>query len=131
MARPISVIIDDIVTNLRELKDAIGPFARLASVFKGGDGPFPVKKAGRKPGRKPGRPKGSSATVKPATAPAKPPAAAKDARKPSPALQAQGRYMSAIRRLSKVQKAQVKKIRAEKGVEEAIRIALAKAAKSA
>ncbi len=131
MARPISVIIDDIVANLRELKDAVGPFARLASVFKGGDGRLPVKATERKPGRKPGRSKASSATVKAAAAPAQPPMAPKKARKPSPALQAQGRYMSAIRRLSKAQKAEIKKIRVEKGVEEAIRIALAKGAKGA
>lgn len=122
MARPISVIIDDIVANLRELKDAVGPFARLASVFKGADEPSPVRKAGRKPGPA----KNSPAVVKAPATPVKPPAAAKEARKPSPALQAQGRYMSAIRRLSKTQKAEIKKIRAEKGVEEAIRIALAK-----
>lgn len=129
MARPISVIIDDIVANFRELKDAVGPFARLASVFKGGDGPFPVRKTDRKPGRKPGRPKDSAATVKAATAPSQPAEAPKKARRPSPALQAQGRYMSAIRRLSKAKKAEIKKVRAEKGVEEAIKLALAKAAK--
>ena len=131
MARPISVIIDDIVANFRELKDAVGPFARLASVFRGGDGPSPVSKTDRKPGRTQGRPKKSSATVKPATAPSQPAEAPKKARKPSPALQAQGRYMSAIRRLSKAQKAEIKKIRAEKGVEEAIKVALGKAAKGA
>ncbi len=131
MARPISEIIDDIVANLRELRDAVDPMARLASVFKEADAPVATSAAEKKPGRKSGRSKASSFTVKAAAVPAKPPAAAREARKPSPALQAQGRYMSAIRRLSKFQKAQVKKIRAEKGVEEAIRVALAKAARSA
>jgi len=129
MARPISVIIDDIVASFRELKEAVGPFNRLASVFRGGDGPFPVKGATKKPGRKPGRPKGSSATVKAAQAVAKAPTVAKKVRRPSPALQAQGRYMSAIRPLSKAQKAEVKKVRAERGVEAAITLALGKVAK--
>ena len=131
MPRPISEIIDDIVASFRELKEAVGPFARLATVFTGGDGPFPVKGTAKEPGKKPGRSRGASVTVKAAQAPADAPTAAKKARKPNPALQAQGRYMSALRPLSKAQKAEVKKVRAEKGVEAAITLALGKAAKKA
>ncbi len=131
MARPISVIIDDIVASFRELKDAVLPFTRLASAFRGGDGPFPVKKAATKSGKRPGRRKGSSAAAKAPNAATKPPVAVKAATKPGPALQAQGRYMSAIRKLSKAEKAAVKKVRADKGVEPAITFALGKAAKRA
>lgn len=131
MARPISVILDDIIVCVRELKDAVLPFTRLASASKGGDGPFPVRRAATMSGRRPGRPRGSSATAKASRAATKPPVAVERARKPSPARQAQGRYMSAIRTLSRAEKAAVKKVRAVKGVEAAITLALGMTTKRA
>ena len=126
MARPISAIVDDLVGNLRELKDAIGPIARIAAAFRGGDGPFSFKTSDQEPARKPGRPRKPSATAKAPDTPSKAPVAPKKVRKPNPALQMQGRYMSAVRSLSKANKAEVKRVRAEKGVEAAIALALSK-----
>lgn len=48
-ARPISTIVDDLIGNLRELKEAIGPIARIAAAFRGGDGPFPFKTPEKEP----------------------------------------------------------------------------------
>ena len=141
MARPISRIVDDLLDNVRELKDAIGPIARLAAAFRGGEVPSPARTVGKKPGRKPGRPRkteavdaadavdtadtGDSGPAAGAAAPQARPAPRKAGKK-NPSNQLQGSYMAAVRSLSKADKAEVKKVRSEKGVEEAIKLAQSK-----
>ncbi len=131
MTRAISEIIDDLIANVRELKDAVGPITRLVEAFKGADSASSVKTAKRGPGR----PRKAPAEVKAPAAPAVPaapkaPKAPKAAKSPKasgkkdPARQLQGKYMAAVKGLPKAEKAEAKKVRAEKGIEEALKFAL-------
>lgn len=106
MARNVFGIIDDIHTGLAELKSALAP---LASLTGGGDGPFPARQHT------------PSKTVRPrrkSRARRKPVSAAVKAKRIL-----QGRYLAAIRPLTKGQRAKVKKIQAKQGHEAAIRAA--------
>ena len=107
---------------MKELKRALDPITRLVEAFKSGDGPFPFKTA-RRAGKGPRTPRKSASLGKAAPNGGK---AIKKAGKPNAGRQAQGRYMGLVRNLSKADKAEVKKVRAEKGVEEAIKVAMAK-----
>jgi hypothetical protein len=120
MPRPIFTLLAELQSTLAELAEALNPLQKLVSTFKGGDGPFPMKPAGKK--RATRRRKAKSA------APTK--AARKPARKSkgtSARLALQGKYMSALRKLSKADQAEVKRVRSEKGVEAALKVAAAKA----
>ena len=128
MPRPIFTLLAELQSTLAELVEALNPLQKLAGLFKGGDGPFPMKPAVRRRG--PGKKKAVSAA--PAEAPAA--AAPKKAARPKPKkakttnskLAFQGKYMAAVRGLSVADKAEVKRIRAEQGVEAAIKVALGK-----
>jgi hypothetical protein len=100
MACHLLAILDELTANLAELKTTLAPLALIGGTV--------VAEAG-----------------KPATAPRRAKVAAPGANGPvsakrRAAMRVQGQYMSAIRTLSAVQRAQVKKIRAEKGAEAAI-----------
>jgi hypothetical protein len=119
MPRPIFTLLAELQATLAELAEALDPL-HLLKTFRGGDGPFPLKLAGSKPTTQ--------------TTMAVAPAAAKAGRRPaqrskatSARLALQGKYMSALRGLSKADQAAVKKVRAEQGVEAALRVAAAKA----
>lgn len=103
MARHLFAILDDLTANLAELKTALAPLALIGATA--------VPDAGRPaPSRR--RSKGTaSARRNPISA------------KRRAAMREQGRYMSAIRPLSAAQRAQVKKLRAEKGAEAAVALA--------
>jgi multidrug efflux pump subunit AcrA (membrane-fusion protein) len=103
MARNLFAILDDMTANLAELKAALAPLALIGGTV--------VAEAG-----------------KPATAKRRAKLAATGARGPisakrRAAMRVQGQYMSAIRLLSAAQRAQVKKLRAAKGAEAAIKLA--------
>jgi hypothetical protein len=100
MARHLFAILDDLTANLAELKATLAPLALIGGTV--------VAEAG-KPASTPRR-------AKVAASGAKGPVSAKR----RAAMRVQGQYMSAIRPLSAVQRAQVKKIRAEKGAAAAI-----------
>ena len=104
MPRHLFAILDDLTANLAELKAALAPLALIGGTV--------VSEAG-----------------KPATAKRRASGAASGARGPvsskrRAAMRDQGRYMSAIRSLSATQRAQVKKLRAAKGADAAIALAL-------
>jgi hypothetical protein len=142
MPRPIFTLLAELESTLAELAEALNPLQKIVGAFtpKGGDGPFPMKPAVRRRG--PGKKKATSRrSAKAASQPETPapvaetttgkkPRKKKRAKgtKPNPNLALQGKYMSAIRGLSKADKAEVKKVRAEQGVEEAIRLAVVKRA---
>jgi hypothetical protein len=103
MSRNLFAILDEMTANLAELKATLAPLALIGGTV--------VAEA-----------------RKPATAPRGATGAAPVARGPVSAkrratMRVQGQYMSAIRPLSAVQRAQVKKIRAEKGADAAIVLA--------
>jgi len=100
MARHLFAILDDLTTNLAELKATLAPLALIGGT---------VVAEARKPATAPRRAKGAPSR-------ARGPMSAKR----RAALRVQGQYMSVIRPLSAVQRAQVKKIRAEKGAAAAI-----------
>jgi hypothetical protein len=103
MTRHLFAILDDLTANLAELKEALAPLALIGGA---------VVVEARKP-----------ALVQP---PEKEAAHGKRSRvtaKRRAALREQGRYMGAIRSLSAAHRAQVKKVRAEKGAEAAIALA--------
>ncbi len=100
MARHLFAILDDLTANLAELKATLAPLALIGGTVV-------------------------SEARKPATAKRRASGAASGARGPvstkrRAAMRVQGQYMSAIRPLSAVQRAQVKKLRAEKGADAAI-----------
>jgi hypothetical protein len=110
VARNLFAILDDLTANVAELKAALAPLTLIGGTV--------VNEAG-----------------KPATSP-RPPASPQPRKKGAPsrargsispkrraAMRDQGRYMGAISRLSAVKRAQVKKVRAAKGIEAAIRLA--------
>ncbi len=100
MARNLFAILDEMTANLAELKATLAPLAPLGGT---------VVAEARKP-----------ATAHRGATAAAPVARGPVSAKRRAAMRVQGQYMSAIRPLSAVQRAQMKKIRAEKGVEAAI-----------
>jgi hypothetical protein len=117
MAKSVFAILEDLGTNLSELKNALAPLASLT----GGDGLFPAKRGRAKAVKSSGR---RGAQRKPAAAQTR----VKRRRKPvSAAVKAkrvlQGRYLGAIRPLTKAQRTKVKKIQAAKGHVAAIKAA--------
>jgi hypothetical protein len=120
MPRPIFTLLAELQSTLAELADALNPLQRLADALKGHDGPSPMKPAGKKRG-----------TRKRRTASAAPPKAArKPARRSkgtSARLALQGKYMSALRKLSKADRAEVKKVLSEQGIDAALKVAASKA----
>ena len=134
MPRPIFTLLAELQSTIAELVEALNPLQKLVGTFtpKAGDEPFPMKSPVRRRG--PGKKKATSRKSAPASAPPETPAptaestaAKKSGRKkrakgtkPNPKLALQGKYMSAIRGLSKADKAEVKKVRAEQGVEEGV-----------
>lgn len=118
----IFVILDNLGRSVDALREHLNPLRTLI----GKDGPFPMaKKTVRGKGRrrrarrvagKPGRPAKTSA------------AAPTRRRKPVSAKvramrKQQGRYMAAVRNLTAAQRAQVKKVRQEKGFQAAMKLA--------
>jgi hypothetical protein len=103
MARNLFAILDELTSNLAELKATLAPLALIGGT---------VVAEARKPASAQRR-----ATV--AAPGARGPVSAK--RRAS--MHIQGQYMGVIRPLSAVQRAQVKKMRAEKGAEAAIALA--------
>jgi hypothetical protein len=104
VARNLFTILDDLTASLAELKAALAPLALIGGTA--------VSEAG-KPAASPQRRARGAPTR--AGGPISP--------KRRAAMRDQGRYMGAISRLSAVKRAQVKKLRAVKGVDAAIAIA--------
>jgi hypothetical protein len=120
MSRPIFTLLAKLQSTLAELEDALTPLQNLAGSLREGDGPFPMK-----PGRKKrATRKRRAASVPPTKATSKPARRSKGTRA---RLALQGKYMSALRKLSKADQAEVKKVRSEQGVEAALKVAAAKA----
>lgn len=118
MARNVFAIIDDLSTGLSELKSALAPLASLTE----GDGPFPIRrgrsKTPKRSGRRAVQRKAAAAT----------PTKGKRLRRPvSAAVKAkrvlQGRYLAALRPLSKAQRVKIKKVFHKGGHNAAIRAA--------
>jgi hypothetical protein len=116
----IFTILDDLGRNVAALRESLSPLRNLAGRFgtvaaESAGTPMPRRK---RRGRRP-------AARKPATRKTK--AAPRAKRKFSPkgraALKLAGRYMGLVKNLTVAQKAQVKKVRAEKGLEAAVRLA--------
>jgi hypothetical protein len=104
LARNLFAILDDLTANLAELKATLAPLALIGGT---------VVSEARKPAASPQR----RATGAPSRS--RGPISAKR----RAAMREQGRYMSAINPLSAAQRAQVKKLRAAKGVDAAIALA--------
>ena len=103
MARHLFAILDDLTANLAELKAALAPLALIGGTLLA---------EARKPASAQRGAKGAaSGGQRPISA------------KRLAAMRVQGQYMSAIRPLSAVQRAQVRKLRAAKGAEAAIALA--------
>jgi hypothetical protein len=103
MARHLFAIFDDLTANLAELKAALAPLALIGGT---------VVSEARKPAGGKRRAKGAPSRAR---APISP--------KRRAAMRDQGRYMGAISRLSAIKGAQVKKVRAAKGIDAAIALA--------
>ena len=103
MARNLFAILDEMTANLAELKATLVPLALIGGT---------VVAEARKP-----------ATAQRGATGAAPVVRGPVSAKRRAAMRVQGQYMGAIRPLSAVQRAQVKKIRAEKGAEAAIAVA--------
>lgn len=117
MAKNVHSIISELRAGLSELQEH---FESLGSIFGGGESPKAAAPRRRRRARR-GRPAARAA------APA-PRAAKKTRRKPrlSAAVRAQrklqGRYMAKFKTLTKARQAQVRKVRAEKGYEAALKM---------
>jgi hypothetical protein len=120
MPRPIFTLLAELQLPLAELAEALNPLQKLVSTFKGHDGPFRMKPAGKKRARR----KRRAASVPQTKATSKP---ARRSKGTSARLALQGKYMSALRKLSKADQAEVKKVRSEQGVEGALKAAAARA----
>jgi hypothetical protein len=131
MPRPIFTLLAELQSTLAELEDALTPLQNLAGSLRRGGGPSPMKPAGKKRATRRRRELSRRSVPAAAQAPAAPTKAAlKPARRSrgtSARLALQGKYMSALRKLSKADRAEVKRIRSEKGVEAALKVAAAKA----
>ena len=103
MARHLFAILDDLTANLAELKAALAPLALI-----GGTVVAEAKKPASTPRRAKGAASGGGGPI---------------SAKRRAAMRVQGRYMSPINPLSAAQRAQVKKLRAAKGVDAAIKLA--------
>lgn len=103
MARNLFAILDELTANLAELKATLAPLALI-----GGTVVAEATKPATAQRRAKGAPSGARGAV---------------SAKRRAAMRVQGQYMGVIRPLSAVQRAQVKKIRAEKGAEAAIALA--------
>jgi hypothetical protein len=103
VARNLFAILDDLTANLAELKAALAPLALI-----GGTVVAEAKKPATAQRGATGAPSGGRGPI---------------SAKRRAAMRVQGRYMGAIRPLSATQRAQVKKLRAVKGVEAAIALA--------
>jgi hypothetical protein len=103
MARHLFAILDDLTANLAELKATLAPLALIGGT---------VVSEARKPASAQRRATGALSGAR-----------GQVSAKRRAALRFQGQYMSAIQTLSAPQRAQVKKIRAEKGAEAAIALA--------
>lgn len=103
MARNLFAILDEMTANLAELKATLAPLALIGGT---------VVAEARKPAS---APRGATGAAPVARGPA--------SAKRRAAMRIQGQYMSAIRPLSAVQRARVKRIRAEKGAAAAIAVA--------
>jgi hypothetical protein len=101
VARNLFTIVDDLTANLAELKAALAPLAVIGGT---------VVSEARRPTVSPKRRAKSAPSRSGGPISVKRRAAMRD----------QGRYMGAISRLSAVKRAEVKKVRAAKGVEAAI-----------
>ena len=104
MARNLFSILDDLSANLAELKAALAPLALIGGTVvseAGRPAASPQARAKKAPSR-------SGGTISP---------------KRRAAMRDQGRYMGAISKLSAAKRAEVKKVRAAKGVEAAIAFA--------
>jgi hypothetical protein len=103
MARPLFTILDELTANLAELKATLAPLALIGGtvVSEAGKSAVAQRRAKEAPSR--------------AQGPISP--------KRRAAMRDQGRYMGAISRLSAVKRAQVKKVRAAKGIDAAIALA--------
>jgi hypothetical protein len=104
MARHLFAILDDVTANLAELKTTLSPLALIGGTT--------VVAEARKPASAQRRAKGAASG-------ARGPISAKR----RAAMRIQGRYMGAISRLSAAKRAEVKKVRATKGVDAAIALA--------
>jgi hypothetical protein len=103
MPRHLFAILDDLTANLAELKAALAPLALIGGT---------VVAEAIKPNSAQRRAKGAASGGRgPVSA------------KRREAMREQGKYMSAIRQLSAAQRAEVKKLRAEKGAAPAIALA--------
>ena len=110
MARNLFAILDNLTANLAELKAALAPLALIGGTVASEAG---RPTAGSKPTASPQpRAKGVPSRARGPISP-----------KRRAAMRDQGRYMGAISRLSAAKRAQVKKVRAAKGVDAAIAIA--------
>ena len=103
MARHLFAILDDLTANLAELKSALAPLVLIGGTV--------VSEAGQPASARP-RAKGAVSGRRGSIS-----------AKRRAAMREQGRYLSAIRRLSAAQRAQVKKLRAAKGAEASIAFA--------
>lgn len=106
MARNLFAILDGLTANLAELKAALAPLALIGRTVvseAGRPAASPKRRTKKTPPR--GRSGGPISSKRRA------------------AMRVQGQYMGAIRSLSAVKRAQVKKVRAAKGVDAAIRFA--------
>jgi hypothetical protein len=121
MPRPIFMLLAELQSTLAELADALNPLQKLVSTFKGGDGPSPKESSRRRRAAR----KRKAASATPTKATRKP---ARKSRGTSARLALQGKYMSALRKLSKAGRAEVKKVLSEQGVEAALKVAATKAA---
>jgi hypothetical protein len=120
MPRPIFTLLAELQSTLAELADALNPLQKLADTLKGHDWPFPMKPAGKNRATR----KRRAASAAPTKATRKPARRSKGTRA---RLALQGKYMSSLRKLSKADHAEVKKVRYEQGVE-ALKVAATKAA---
>jgi hypothetical protein len=120
MARSVFAILDEIGSSVSELKGALAPLASLMGHDRPSAWQAPNK--ARAPRRR--RSKARARRTRPTAAERK----TRRARKPISAAQKaqrvlQGRYLGAMRKLTKAQRENVKKIRAAKGHEAAIKFA--------
>jgi hypothetical protein len=103
MARHLFAILDDLTANLAELKAALSPLTLIGGT---------VVSEASKPAVAQRRAKGAPSRTRGAIS-----------AKRRAAMRIQGRYMGAISRLSAAKRAEVKKVRATKGVNAAIALA--------
>jgi hypothetical protein len=133
MPRPIFTLLAELQSTLAELGEALNPLKALTGALTamGGDHPYPFEtKTGTKRAPRKRAASRNRAPAAPAEtpAPAATPKLAKKRRAKGTAarLALQGTYMSALRKLSKADQAEVKMVRSEKGFEAAIKAAESK-----